>query len=465
MPIMTFMTRFYNFSRHTHRIVSVSKHSNSYFLVILLAVMGIFTASCQKGLLKIGENLLPEGDLVTIKAIDTLHVYSYTEYNDSARTDNPSLSYLGTTYDPYFGTSTSGFVTQMRLTPKWDGLSFTVDSVKLFLHLLTTKGTQSDFVHSFSLYEIADQIYTDTAYYSNTQVNLTGFKIANIQLPTLRTDTINDIELSLPGSGLEFGNYLTRDTTKLFYNNNIPDFRSYFKGLYFQMDPNSDPLVVSLSLVYDKVSFYNYFVLFGHDDTGVSKMYEFNLDAKNANAHFNKFGHDFSTATLGDKMAHRNTTYKDTLSYLQSLNGVYTKISIPGLEKIKADPSFAKIAINRARIVVPVHYNNVNNDISSNVPPSLLLRYKTTNGTRYVVPDYAMSTTDVNHIFFDGQLDSINKVYNFNIPAFIQNYLNDATNVLKPELEIFQSAGTKNVVFEANKSKTPVKFEFTYTKF
>jgi hypothetical protein len=164
-------------------------------------------------------------------------------------------------------------------------------------------------------------------------------------------------------------------------------------------------------------------------------------------------------------MAHRNTTYKDTLSYLQSLNGVYTKISIPGLEKIKADPSFAKIAINRARIVVPVHYNNVNNDISSNVPPSLLLRYKTTNGTRYVVPDYAMSTTDVNHIFFDGQLDSINKVYNFNIPAFIQNYLNDATNVLKPELEIFQSAGTKNVVFEANKSKTPVKFEFTYTKF
>ena len=66
--------------------------------------------------------------------------------------------------------------------------------------------------------------------------------------------------------------------------------------------------------------------------TGSAKQYFFILDAMNKNASYNRFSHDYSTATLGDKMAHRNTTYRDTLSYLQSLNGVYTKLSFPVLK-------------------------------------------------------------------------------------------------------------------------------------
>ena len=51
--------------------------------------------------------------------------------------------------------------------------------------------------------------------------------------------------------------------------------------------------------------------------------------------------------------------------------------------------------------------------------------------------------------FFDGTIDSVANVYNFNIPAFVQAYLEDATDNVKPELEIYQSAGIyKNVVFE-----------------
>jgi hypothetical protein len=82
------------------------------------------------------------------------------------------------------------------------------------------------------------------------------------------------------------------------------------------------------------------------------------------------------------------------------------------------------------------------------------------------VSDYSLaSSVDLTHSFFDGKLDSVANVYNFNIPAFVQAYLEDATNNVEPELDIFQASGTKNVTLEANKSKTPVKFEFTYTKF
>jgi hypothetical protein len=475
MPIMIFMIRYYNTLRHTHRFFSVNPYSKYLFRLSFITLVLIFASSCERGILKEGGDLLPKSDFVSVSASDTIHALSYLRYDDSVRTDNPQISYIGQEVNPYFGTTKAGFVTQIRLNPAWDGLAFTVDSMKLILHILSVSGGGSDVLHSISLYEISNQIYTDSAYYSSSPIPLTGFKVTDLPIPTLRSDTINDVVIKIP-DGIEFGNYLIRDTSQLFYNNNKADFRAYFKGLYFQMDPSSDNLMLSLSLIYNQLKYYNYFVLYGHDDAGVIVEYSFNLDAKNKNAAFNVFKHDFTTATIGDKMAHRNTTYKDTLSYLQSLNGVYTKIELPGLEKLKSDPSFAKIAVNRAKLTIPVKFDSENNTkhISKSLPANLYLRYKGANGTKYTVPDYSMSASDVNHAFFDGKLDTVNKVYNFNIPAYVQAYLKDATDVLKPEVEVFESSGSqsqtvmeshRDVIFEANKSKTPVKFEFTYTKF
>ena len=468
MPTMIFMTRYYNRSRHTNRIVSVSPPLFRIFRLTVFALIVTVVSSCEKQVLKTGADILPKSDFVSLHSIDTLSVFSYTMSDDSVRTNNPSISYLGKNYDPYFGTTSAGFVSQLRLSNKWDGLPFTVDSMKLFLHLLTTKGGGSNIIHSISLYEIANQIYIDSAYYSKTPLNLTGFKVADIDLPVLRTDTINNIALRLPGNGVELGNYLLRDTTKLFHSNTIPDFRSYFKGFYFQMNPSSEPLLISLSLLYNQSSYYNFFVLYGHDSAGSSKAYSFILDAKNTNVSYNRYLHDYTTATLGDKMVHRNTTYIDTLSFVQAFNGVFTKVSLPGLEKLKNDGSLGKVAINKARLVVPINFNKTSTKSYLNsVPLSLRLRFRTKSGTRFDVPDYLMASASIDptHHFFDGTLDSVANVYNFNIPAFVQAYLKDATGDVKPELEIYQGSGTKNVILKANKNKTPLKFEFVYTKF
>jgi hypothetical protein len=463
------MTRYYNTSKPIHRIVSVSQNFFRLLFATFFVTIAVFNSSCKKEVLKFGGDVLPGSDFVSIKSIDTLSIFSYTMFDDSVRSDLSALSYVGHDYDPYFGSTTAGFVSQIRLSSKWDAQPFTVDSMKLYLHILTVKNGGTGGVNSLSISEIANQLYVDTAYYPNTHIDTTGFSVTNIVLPAMRTDTINDIVLSLPGNGISFGNYLTRDTTKLFYNNNLSDFRSFFKGLYFRLNStSSDPYLISLSLLYDQSAYHNYFVLYTHDSNGTANQYSFILDAKNVNATFNTFSHDFSTATLGDKMVHRNTTYKDTLSYLQSLDGVYTRISLPGLKKIKEDASFSKIAINRARLVVPVHFKPTSDNpyITRNVPSQLFLRYRVKNGTRYTVPDFSLaSSVDLAHSFFDGKLDSVAQVYNFNIPAFVQSYLEDATNNVEPELDIYQVSGTKSVILKANKSKTPVKFEFTYTKF
>ncbi|MEI8226318.1 MAG: DUF4270 family protein [Bacteroidota bacterium] len=467
MPIMIFMTSYYHSSILPCRFISVSHQLFKIIRLTLFALAAFFVISCEEGPTKIGEGLLPESDFVTIKSIDTLSTRSYTMYDDSARTDNPAVSYLGQIYDPYFGTTTAEFVTQIRLKPIWDGKPFTIDSVRLILHLLSVKGG-SDVKHTLRLSEIAGQIYTDAAYYSNKSVDTTDYAV-NVELPLLKPDTINDIVINVPN---EFGNYLLRDTTKLFYSNTKPDFRSFFKGLYFRISSGSDPLMVSLyleppDLSYSLHSTYqNAFVLYMHNEVDVQKEFYFILDATNRNASFNRFSHDFNTAAPEKKIEHINDGYRDTLSYLQYLNGVYTKITLPGLETLKNNPVFDNIAVNKARLTVPVYFDG---DLykASTVPPQLVLRYKTKSGSKYDVPDFSIgySSTYGYSSFFDGSLDTAGKAYNFNIPAFVQRYLEDATGDIKPELELFQGSGTRNVILKANNSKTPVKFEFTYTKF
>ena len=432
MPIMTFMTRYYHSFQHIRRFNSVSHQIIKIFYLTLFALVIFFITSCEKGPTIIGNRLLPGNDSVAIKSIDTLRARSYTVYDDSVRTDNPSLSYLGQIYDPYFGTTTAGFVTQLRLGNKWDGQPFTIDSVKLFLHLLDVKGPASDAIHTIRLSEISEQIYTDKPYYSNTPVPLTGYEVTDIKLPALKRDTVNNIMITLPPS---FANHNTSDTAKFFHNNNKPDFRSYFKGLYFQMDPGTDPLLVTLSLINDNTGAYNnIIVLFMHDNAAIKKEYYFILDATNKNAAFNKFAHDFNTAILGNKMVHRNTTYLDTLSYLQYLNGVYTRIILPGLKDLKNNPDFKNIAVNKARLTIPVKFDG-NLYKASTAPPRLRLRFKTKSGIKYEMPDYNIGYDPQNpfyHPFFDGTLDTTAHVYNFNIPTFVQGYLKDATGEIFP---------------------------------
>jgi hypothetical protein len=372
----------------------------------------VFPSSCKKEVLKIGNgDILPPGDFVSIKSIDTLSV--------------------------------------------------TIDSVRLNLTLESVGGAVGE-THSLRIAEITDMIYTDTAYYSNTKINADTLNEILIDLPlNLRTDTIVNITLNVP---VEFGKRITRDTTMLFYSNTLSDFRNYFKGLYFRLTSGSNPLLLSLSLQpptsTTTTAYNNYFTIYMHDDQNVYKSFVLVLDATNKNASYNRFIHNFSTATIGNKMVHRNDTkYIDTLSYLQCLNGVYTKIVLPGLESIKTNPSFKGIAVNKARLIVPVYYDG-NLYKPSTAPTQLYLRYRDYTGTRYYVPDYNINTS-----FFDGVIDTTKNVYNFNIPAFVQGYLEDATGLEKPELDIFQgTTGTTNVIMRANNSKTPVKFEFEYIR-
>jgi hypothetical protein len=457
MPIMIFMTESYH--SFSHLLRSFSEHHIKAFLFSIFTGYIILMSSCEGDPTMIGSKLLPKSDFISVKSTDTLSVRSYTMYSDSIKSDNPSVSYVGYLYDPYFGKTTAEFVSQLRLATTWTAKYFVVDSVKLYLSLMNVKGSVNRNVQ-LVMSEIAEQIYTDSTYYSSQNVPLTGFSVS-CQIPdSLQADTINNIVMNVPVS---FGKYLIRDTSMLFHSSSKPDFRSFFKGIYFQLE-STEPLLLSLSVAPPSsgYGYSNFFYVYMHDANGTALTpFTFVLDAVSRNAAFNRYIHDFNAAEPTKKIEHINdTNYLDTLSYVQIMNGLYAKLTIPGLKGIKDDPSMDGISVNKARLIFPVVYDDVVYKPST-IPSQVYLRYLTSSGSKNIIPDYLISPS-----FFDGTPDTTANVYKVNLAAYVQAYLDDKNNTLKPEVELFLSASaSKNVILKANKSHSPVKFDFTYSKF
>ena len=456
MPIMIFMTKFYHSYSSCRRLFNskITKTFLSAFFTGIIIIMG----SCEEDPAKIGRKILPGSDFVNIESTDTVTVRSFTMFSDSIPSSNPSISYLGQIYDPYFGTITAEFVSQIRLGSEWDDKYYVIDSIKLYLELMNVTGAV-DKPQYLTFREIAKQIYTDSTYYSNKYVPLTDFKVADILLPNLKADTINNIEIDIP---LAFGDYITRDTSMLFHHSTKPDFRSYFRGLLFEITSPVEPVFASLSIdppgVYE--TYMNYFVFFMRDINNSPKQYYLILDAFSRNAAFNIFKHDYSTAQPDKKIKHINDGYADTLTYVQKMNGLHTRIMIPGLSDIKKDPTMKNVSINKARITIPVHYDD---DIykPSTLPSQIYLRYITTSGRKYIVPDYSVSSS-----FFDGTPDTTKNIYNINIATWLQRYIDNKSDTLTTNFELFLlPSSSNNVILKANGSHTPVKFELTYTRF
>jgi hypothetical protein len=460
------MTRFYHNPDIRYRLVPAYKNLSFIFYFISLSIIVLFISSCEKNPTEIGRDFLPPEDFVTLGSIDTFTVKSSTVLDETIRTDNPILSYIGMISDPYLGTTNAELVTQIRMGSEWNEDNYTVDSVKLFLRFLNVTGSVGT-AHKLIISEIADQIYTDKPYYSSTPVNLTGYKVrgnreTDIMLTNLKADTINDIEIKLDST---FGQYLIRKPEMLFHSNSQPDFRSYFKGLYFQIEPDpANPLLVSLNTIPQQLAsaYFDYIEVYMHNESAVTSSFYFVLDATNSNAAFNKFTYNYNSRTNTDFGLHINGGAVDTISYIQSLNGVFTKIEIPGLAEIKKNHDFKNIAINKARLTIPVYLDG-GLYTRSTIPKRLYLRYSNKDSIKYIVPDYFVDQTY--HMFYDGTLDDTRDVYKFNIAYYVQEYLNDSTDLLKPELDLFLDEEIKNVIMKANGCKPSVKFDFNYTRF
>ena len=443
MPIMIFMTRYYYNYKQSRRTFSVHFSILKKIFPAFLVATAIIISSCEEKPTSIGSGLLPGKDFITIESTDTIGVGVYTQYADSVYTNNLTYSYLGMLSDPYFGTTTTDFVAQLRLTQKWPGGgAFTVDSVKLFLGMTGAKGTLDSTVHKIKISEIGEMLSSATSYFSNRDPGVIK-ELGTFDVPAILKDTIQSVAITIPNS---VGEYLMRDTTRLTQEDDANDFRSFFKGIYITLVDSPKPLVIAFDFSTAPVAISVYY----HNNKTNYLEYDFIVNINSIR--YNRYYHNFSTALPATRIKHINDGVKDTLSYLQGFNGVYPKIKIPGLSSFK---KLMPISVNMAKLSISVFLDN-DNFTTSNAPAQIYLSYFAADSTRNIMPDFLLSST-----FFDGTFNSTNKTYTFNIASFVQLYLEG--KIPKPEIEMYFPEGEyKNVIFRTNNSSAPVKFALTY---
>ena len=462
MPTMNFMTRYFKRYAHLPGFISAITKFKIIISAILLGGIAVLE-SCEEDPTFIGKNILPGTDYVSLISTDTFRISSFTRFDYPMTTEAQTAPYIGNYYDPYFGSVKSEFISQLRMEEEWADGSYDVDSVKLFLRIMNVNGS-NDNQKQLRITEVATMLYNDSTYYSDSSVDTTDFGVS-VTIPELRSDTINNISIPVPTF---FGEYLIRDQEKLMYSTPAEDFRNFFKGVYLQIPSanDNDPLLLGLNVnSYNSLGDYSdYIILYMHDrETNTPYYFRFLLDPVKTNASFVRQKYDFSTADPGIGISGLiNQTITDSLSYLQGINGVYTTLVIPGLADLKKSTAGIKEAINKARLYVPVHYDD-NLYTEATVPEQLYLRYTNKSGEKELIPDFYV---DDYHEYFGGTLDTASNQYKFNISNFIQDYLTDTEDILKPELEIFQSpVEVKNAILKANGSKSPVRLELTITKY
>jgi hypothetical protein len=451
------MTKSYHNSKLFCRFKSVLSHNSTIFFTAILFLLLISITSCEENPTIIGSDLLPATDFVNIKSTDTIGVAAYSYYTDSIITNSRTYSYLGTLYDPYFGDTKTDFIGQLRMFgPNGTGISGPwpggglpiVDSVFLYFSIAGAKGTlDSTTIRRIKIFEINETLNSAVKYYSNHLPNIKR-EIGTFSLPVITKDTAQNITIQLPQ---QFGQALLSDSTQLSQDSEGNPFKSFFKGLYITMDTTiSTPLLIALDFSSPdftiRVHYHNY--------QSANLSYDFVINTNSVR--YNRYNHNFTSADPAKKIKHINDGVKDSSIYLQAFNGVFPRIKIPALEYIKNN--IAQISVNKARLTFSVYLDD-NLYTTTTVPPQILMKYTKSDTVQYLVPDYYVNTS-----FFDGTFNSTSKTYSFNLASFVQEYLEG--RISDPVVEMYYPEGEyKNVILKANNSHSPVKFEFTYTRF
>jgi len=417
--------------------------------MLLPLLLSVFIISCEEEPTMIGHDILPGSDFFSIAAFDTMDIAMYTRYDDSLSSMFPSISYLGSSLDPYFGRTSADFVSQLWLDREWmnDGL-LSVDSMVLGLHIKNVNG-ESELGGLLDLYEIDEMMSPDSTYLINRDVPVKGL-MASVVLPPLPAgDLDTTVFVNLPDS---FAEYILRDTASLYLRSDSADFRNYFNGLYFDYSDERRMLEV------DFVSENTMMVIYYTSADSLPRSYR--LLINNRCVRYNLYEHDFEQADPDKKIKYINEPVKDSLAYAQSKFGVYTKLVLTGLEdfrsEMSAEISARRVAVNKARLFLPVYIDLENYD-EDMIPSNLLVRYDSA-GVKRNLSDYLLNPN-----FLNGSYDIISNRYRVNIASFVQRYLEG--DIEEPAIEIFvPEQSSKNLIMKANRNPGEgARFELTYT--
>jgi hypothetical protein len=126
---------------------------------------------------------------------------------------------------------------------------------------------------------------------------------------------------------------------------------------------------------------------------------------------FNLFSHNYAGYPIEEYLS--DTSRNDSLLFMQSMAGVFPQIRFPGLGKwIDSMP----VAINEAKLILPVADTNLTQLKSENFPSSTVLYLVQPDATNSFVYDYVLSPET-----FGGDYAELSNDYSYTIKVHLQS--------------------------------------------
>lgn len=441
----------------------INHHNNLLKVITVLSV--IVLISCNKKPEKIGDNIQPDRNMLSISFSDTSGIVAYSSLEDSIRTDATTNLMVGSIKDPYFGTTIAGFYTQLRLSTT--GESFGTNPVADSLVLqIAYNGYYGDTTKAmtFRVYELLEDIYVDSSYYSASfkqtgDIDYAGYTIEprpNSAFP-FNGDTLDPmvrIRLSDLSDGL-MQKLISATEADLDSNSS---FQSYFKGLYVTADPASTGGSISyFSLTSSNTKLTLYYSNAEED----SLSYSFYVTS--GDEHYNVFDHqNYQDAEpeFISQVVNKDTAYGDNRLYLQAMSGVKTRLRFP---KLWERPEFKDkiIIVNEAKLFL----SGLELPDIYTAPEQLVMVSDDGDGTYSVLEDQLEGTS-----YFGGTYKSSVNEYQFRLTRYVQNKLIQKTDSLDHGLLLYISGASGKAdrwVFNGPRPQLdtikPLRLQIVYT--
>lgn len=344
----------------------------SFYKVLVIVFVALFTISCSDGLEQIGFTIQPGKDRLSV-GIDTLQLQASTIQVDSifSKTQYPIL---GEYTDPVFGSIRSEYIGEFYFA---EGTGFptdaSIDSVRVQLAYTTMMGDSLSPM-GLSVYEVTKSLkgmsnysHIDPSEYADMSAPL-GTQTFTGKNSTYRTETsssgtsvtVYEINVMLPRSiGEKFlDEYKKEDHGKL---KNVDTFREFFPGLYFKTTfGKSTILNISLTSL---LVHYQYLDKEGsstNQDTIRTSAMRLNITPE-----VTQINH---IQNKNDQLLLEDSEY----SYVKSPAGVITKISFP-LSDPEIHDRLKSQALNLANLTVYAMPEADEETLVKLAPPNYLL--------------------------------------------------------------------------------------------
>jgi hypothetical protein len=435
--------------------VRLPRTGAAFFFLILVTYY-----SCKEKDI-VGIDVLPSTDKLSFSS-DTVSLISFSVREDSIKSDETSNNIVGSLHDPVFGITHAGFYSQVRLSAEnvdfGNPNELEVDSLVLSLVVNNAYGKKTPI--DIFVYELAEKIFLDSAYYSNRSIEVKKTKLGEAKNITPQIgDSIlvgnNKEPVQLRIQLDKYLGVLFLNTPSAFTSNDV--FLNSFKGLFVTVDTTSAPLSGEGSMFYfDVLNQYSKLTLYYRNKVTPDTL-SFSFNINSSCARIGRYWQNYSGTEVSQQLAN-NSLGKDKI-YLQSLAGVKSKILLPDVGKLISN---GDIVVNKAEIVFSAAEKS-NSDFP--LHEQLFLVNIDSAGKSGFVADQLEGSAH-----FGGKYSSITGTYSFNITRHIQQLLISEKSGNSSNYGLFLVGGgaginaNRTIIYGSENNSGRIKLRVSYTQ-